>query len=72
MTGVDGITIPCYKGILSLKIKEYEFKVRCLFTESDSTPFLIGRIDFFETFKILFDGDNCSIVLTRRETEIHP
>jgi hypothetical protein len=67
MTGVAGISMPCYKGKLNLKIKEHEFTVRCLFTDSDTTPLLIGRIDFFSTFTILFDGDGCSIELVKRK-----
>ena len=69
MTGVAGISMPVYKGNLSLRIQQTEFNVRCLFTESDNTPFLIGRVDFFTTFKILFDGDKCSIVLTRSKSK---
>ena len=65
MTGVAGISMPVYKGNLFLRIQKTEFNVRCLFTESDNTPFLIGRVDFFATFKILFDADECCIVLTR-------
>lgn len=67
MTGVAGISMPCFKGNLSLRIGGEKLDVRCLFTESDSTPFLLGRIDFFSSFEILFDGNNCSIVLTKRE-----
>ena len=70
MTSADGISMPCYKGNLSLKIKEHELSVRCLFTEFDTTPFLIGRIDFFATFKILFDGDECSVVLVKRKSKL--
>ena len=68
MTGIAGVSMPCYKGNLSLRIHGEKFSVRCLFAESDKTPFLIGRIDFFSTFQILFDGNDCSIVLTRRES----
>lgn len=71
MTGIDGDSMPCYKGTLDLKIKEHEFPVRCLFTETDTTPLLIGRIDFFAKFKILFDGDGCSIVLVKREAKLN-
>ena len=67
MTGIAGISMPCFKGNLSLKIDDQKFNVRCLFTDSDNTPFLLGRIDFFSHFEILFDGDNCNIVLTKRE-----
>ncbi len=65
MTGVMGISQACYKGEVSLKIGTQEFQVRCLFTGSNKTPFLIGRIDFFSIFRILFDGNDCNIVLTR-------
>ncbi len=66
MTGVSGIATPCYKGILDLQIQTERFRVRCLFTESDKTPPLLGRVDFFSEFQVLFDGSGCSITLTRR------
>ncbi len=66
MAGVAGIVMPCYKGVLSLRIQSEEFQVRCLFTESDKTPPLLGRVDLFNLFKVLFDGTGCTITLTRR------
>jgi len=66
MTGIAGVEMPCHKGKLSLKIRDLKFDVRCLFTESDNTLFLLGRLDFFSSFKILFDGSQCNIILTRQ------
>ena len=68
MIGIAGVSMPCYKGNLSLKIGAEKFNVRCLFTESDKAPILIGRIDFFSRFQVLFDGNSCNIVLTKRES----
>jgi len=67
MEGVAGISQACYKGKVSMRIGKEEFKVRCLFTGSDRTPFLIGRIDFFSIFRVCFDGNDCNITLTRGE-----
>ncbi len=66
MTGVSGRATACYKGKLNMRIQGQEFEVRCLFTYSNKTPFLLGRVDFFSIFQVSFDGQNCDIVLTRR------
>lgn len=63
--GVSGKPMPAYKGHLKLRIKSEEFEVRCLFTESDKTPLLLGRIDFFPLFNVHFDNRNNQIVLER-------
>ena len=66
VSGISGMSLPAYIGKLKMRIQQEAFEVRCLFTESDSTPFLLGRVDFFSLFKVLFDGDGCNIILTRR------
>ena len=65
LTGVDGETMPAYTGHLKLRIGSDEFGVRCLFTESDKTPLLLGRVDFFSLFNVHFDNRNNQIVLER-------
>lgn len=65
---VHGITkkpMPAYKGQLKLKIETEEFEVRCLFTESNKIPLLLGRVDFFSLFNVYFDNRNNQIVLER-------
>jgi hypothetical protein len=68
MTGVAGVPTPCYKGALSLRLGVDEFQVRCLFTESDRTPPLLGRVDFFSLFEVTFNGSGsgCRITLNKR------
>ncbi len=66
MTGVSGKSMACYQGRLTMRISDQQFEVRCLFTASNRTPLLLGRVDFFNIFQILFDGTaNCNISLTR-------
>jgi len=67
-TYVHGITdqyMPAYKGQLKLRIQNQEFEVRCLFTTSNRTPFLLGRLDFFSLFDVRFDNQNSQIILKR-------
>lgn len=63
--GIDDEPMPAYRGQLKLKIESEEFEVRCLFTESDATPLLLGRVDFFSLFNVHFDNRNNQIVLER-------
>lgn len=67
LMGVAGIKQACYKGKVSMRIGKKEFQIRCLFTDSNTTPFLIGRVDFFTIFNIFFDANNCKIVLTTQQ-----
>jgi len=63
--GITGQGMPAYKGQVKLKIESEEFEIRCLFTESNRTPFLLGRVDFFTLFDVHFDNRNNQIVLKR-------
>lgn len=65
VAGISGKRMPAYKGKLKMRIKREEFEVRCLFTKSNRTPFLLGRIDFFTLFGIRFDAQNCRIALKK-------
>ena len=65
VNGIAKKPMPAYKGQLKLRIESEEFKVRCLFTESDKTPLLLGRADFFSFFNVHFDNRNSQIVLER-------
>lgn len=66
VTGISARRMAAYRGQLQMRIQQETFTVRCLFTKSDRTPFLLGRVDFFSFFDILFDGNGCNVVLTRR------
>lgn len=63
--GIKGQKMAGYKGELKLRINGEEFGVKCLFTKSDKTPFLIGRVDFFSLFNVHFDNRNAQIILER-------
>ena len=65
VSGISGRPISAYTGNMTLKIQNEEFVVRCLFTVSDRTPFLLGRVDFFSFFSVKFDGRNYLITLKR-------
>ena len=66
VTGIARRPMPAYIGRLNMRIQQETFEVRYLFMQSDRTPFLLGRVDFFSIFDVSFDGNSCSIVLTRR------
>lgn len=65
VSGISGRPIPAYIGNMTLRIENEEFTVRCLFTVSERTPFLLGRVDFFSLFSVKFDGLNCHITLDK-------
>jgi hypothetical protein len=65
VSGFSGRPMPAYTGKMTLRIQSEEFEVRCLFTKSNRTPFLLGRVDFFSRFRVQFDGLNCHITLDK-------
>ena len=65
VSGIYGGRMPGYSGRIKLQIQSEDFEVRCVFTQSNRTPFLLGRLDFFSFFNVQFDGRNCHIILER-------
>lgn len=65
VSGITSVPMPAYTGELQFRLGGEEFKIRCLFTESNRTPFLLGRIDFFTMFNVTFSGQHCCIELEK-------
>lgn len=65
LTGIDGRSTLGYSAHITLKIGNQEHTIRCIFTESDLMPFLLGRVDFFHVFNVLFDGKLNKLTLIR-------
>ena len=65
VSGISGRPISAYTGNMTLRIQNEQFVVRCLFTVSNRSPFLLGRVDFFSLFCVTFDGRSCCITLER-------
>ena len=49
---------------IHLKIGSYPVHLRCLFSENEETPYLLGWADFFSAFSITFDNRRRKIRLT--------
>lgn len=54
--GIENKGIKVYIGNIKIKLGAEELKIKCLFSEKDTTPFLLGRIDIFSHFNIIFDN----------------
>lgn len=57
MYGFEGIGANVSKSFVNLKICGEETRVRCIFSEMDNIPFLIGRLDVLDKFNIMFYED---------------
>jgi predicted aspartyl protease len=60
--GIEGHGINVYIGKIKVRIGGEEFKARCLFSERDDTPFLLGRLDIFDRFDIIFEKDKVKFI----------
>lgn len=65
VSGISGRPMLAYTGDITLRIQNEVFTVRCLFTKSNRTPLLLGRVDFFSLFSVKFDGRNNYITLDK-------
>lgn len=63
-TGIEGTPLPVYHTEIGVRIGEVELLLRCLISENDATPFLLGRADFFSRFSITFDNQRKRIILS--------
>jgi len=54
--GIEDKGITVFIGKLEVKFATKELTVKCLFSEKDTTPFLLGRMDIFTNFSINFDN----------------
>lgn len=63
VSGLEGGKVKGRLGKLSGKIEGHPFKVRCLFTDRNDVPSLLGRLDFFDRFDICFDAKKKRVVL---------
>ncbi len=63
-SGIEGRPVLVYRTAMVVRIGDVDLTLRCLISESDSTPFLLGRADFFSRFNITFDNHRKTISLT--------
>lgn len=60
--GIEGRGIKVYIGNIKIKFAAEKLNIRCLFSEKDTTPFLLGRIDVFANFNIAFDNKHKRVI----------
>lgn len=63
--GIEGDGVGVYLSHINIKIGREKLKIRCLFTEQDTTPFILGRADIFSRFNITFDNQRRKISLRK-------
>ena len=63
--GIEGNGVKVYASQIQIKIGQVELKVRCLFSEKETIPYILGRADIFSRFNIIFDNRNKKIKLTK-------
>ena len=62
--GIEGRPVRVYRARMAVRIGHVDLTLGCLISESDSTPFLLGRADLFSRFNITFDNEHKRIILT--------
>lgn len=61
--GIGERSIDAYPGNVSLRLEKEEVDVRCYFIEAKESTLLLGRLDVFDKFNILFNTQKKQIVL---------
>ncbi len=62
--GIGEGSIPYILSEVSLKVGEYQTKIRLGWALVEEVPFILGRLDFFDSFSIEFRGFENKIILT--------
>ena len=65
MYGANNQPMLTYHAITKVRFDKKIFHLPCVFTESDNTPFLLGRIGFFEHYTITLDPKHQRIIFTK-------
>ena len=63
-SGIEGRPLRVYHASIAVRIGHVELSLPCLISETDTTPFLLGRAGLFARFTITFDTRRKRIVLT--------
>jgi len=63
VSGLEGGKVKGKLGELSGEIAGHPFKARCLFTDRNDVPSILGRLDFFDQFDICFDAKKRLVIL---------
>ena len=61
--GGKGVIV--WVGKIRVRICQHELEIRCLFSDNDSCPYILGRADIFSHFNILFNNAKGKIILTK-------
>lgn len=63
--GIEGKGLKTFLGKISIKIGDEALEIRCLFADRETTPYILGRMDLFSHFSIMFDNQHNKIRFTR-------
>ncbi len=63
--GIEGQGVRIFMAPIQIKIGPVKLKVRCLFSQREDTPYLLGRADLFSVFKLTFDLSKNKIKLSQ-------
>lgn len=61
--GIGEKSVPAYPGRVILRLGENELEVRCYFLDAKESTLLLGRLDIFDKYNILFDAEKRQINL---------
>jgi predicted aspartyl protease len=63
VTGIEGSETTAWLSEITVEIGGSELPLPCLFSSIERTPYLLGRMGFFQRFNITFDNARKKIIL---------
>ena len=54
MFGIDGYGVCVYKSKIKVRFFNEEETIKCVFSERDDIPFILGRLDVLDKYNMLF------------------
>ena len=60
--GIGAQSLSAFPGEMIIKVGETELKVRCYCVNTEDSVLLLGRLDIFDKFLVLFDKQKQSVI----------
>lgn len=67
LQGFTGTPTFAYLDTITVKIGNKDFEFPAVFTESETTTYILGRKGFFDDFKVEFDNEKRAVTISTKE-----
>ena len=63
--GIEGSGVTTFDSIMNIRLNKKKLAIRCSISARDDVPFILGRLDLFYHYSIIFDNKFHKIIFER-------